>query len=78
MKAGHYILSDPEDKSQYSSAQRFTDNVMNPCLESTYNFLQHVVEQIIAMHKVSMVIFNILQANSWVPCMLMTDIYFGL
>lgn len=38
-----YRLVEPEDKSEYMSIQLYNDNVINPCLDSTYNFLKAVV-----------------------------------
>ncbi len=49
--AGRYLLSDPADRSQYTSAQLYHDNVMNPALESTYAFIERVVADLVAMHK---------------------------
>jgi hexosaminidase len=49
--AGQYLLSDPEDKSVYTSAQGYRDNVMNPALESTYAFVERVVADLVAMHR---------------------------
>ncbi len=49
--ARQYLLSDPDDRSQYTSAQGYHDNVMNPALESTYAFVERVVSDIVAMHK---------------------------
>ena len=50
--AGQFLLSDQEDMSKYISAQLFNDNAMNPCLESTYLFVEHLIEQTVEMHKV--------------------------
>ena len=49
-EAKQYLLSDPLDTSQYLSVQFFTDNAINPCLESTYEFLEHVVSSVRHMH----------------------------
>ena len=49
-EADQYLLSDPLDKSQYLSVQFFTDNAINPCLESTYEFLEHIVSSVREMH----------------------------
>ena len=49
-EADQYLLSDPLDTSQYLSVQFFTDNAINPCLESTYEFLEHVVNSIRHLH----------------------------
>jgi hexosaminidase len=49
--AGLYLLSDPGDRSVYTSAQGYHDNVMNPTLESTYRFVERVVGDLVAMHR---------------------------
>jgi hexosaminidase len=48
--AEKYLLTDFKDTSQYVSVQLFNDNTINPCLESTYNFISHVIEAIVRMH----------------------------
>jgi hexosaminidase len=48
--AAKYLLNDFEDQSKYSSAQYFTDNVINPGLDSTFSFIDHVVAQVVALH----------------------------
>jgi hexosaminidase len=48
--ARRYLLSDPEDRSEYTSAQLYHDNVMNPALESTYAFIERVVGDLVAIH----------------------------
>ena len=50
-KADKYLLSEPGDTSQYLSIQMFRDNALNPCLNSTYNFVQHVLLTLIDIHK---------------------------
>jgi hexosaminidase len=49
--AKRYLLSDPEDRSEYTSAQLYHDNVMNPALPSTYAFVERVVEDLVALHR---------------------------
>ncbi|NYE59174.1 hexosaminidase [Duganella sp. 1224] len=49
--AANYLLSDPDDKSEYKSPQLYTDHVINPGLESSYTFIDHVITQIVAMHR---------------------------
>ncbi|XP_020912807.1 uncharacterized protein LOC110250538 [Exaiptasia diaphana] len=49
-QANKYLLSDPQDTSKYLSVQFFTDNAINPCLESTYEFFEHIVFQVRDMH----------------------------
>jgi hexosaminidase len=46
-----YALSDPDDRSVYTSVQGYPDNVMNPALESTYQFIARVVGDLAAMHR---------------------------
>jgi hexosaminidase len=49
--AAKYLLNDFDDRSSYSSAQYYSDNVINPGLDSTFTFIDHVVAQIAAMHR---------------------------
>jgi hexosaminidase len=49
--ADKFLLNDLEDRSSYRSAQYFTDNVINPGLDSTFTFIEHVVAQIVALHR---------------------------
>src|SRR2546430_7468163 len=46
-----YRLNDPDDRSVYTSAQGYHDNVMNPALESTYRFVERVVGDLVAIHR---------------------------
>lgn len=46
-----YLLTDFEDTTFYTSAQRYHDNTANPCMESTYRFVQVVINELIAMYK---------------------------
>jgi hexosaminidase len=48
--AGEFRLLDPGDTSQHASVQGYTDNLVNPCLESTYAFLTKVVGEVRAMY----------------------------
>ena len=45
-----YRLRDPQDTSVHRSVQGYTDNLVNPCLESTYTFLTKVVHEVRAMY----------------------------
>ncbi|MTW11112.1 family 20 glycosylhydrolase [Pseudoduganella eburnea] len=49
--AGQFLLNDLEDRSEYRSAQEYNDNVINPGLESSYTFIEHVVKQVAALHR---------------------------
>ncbi|RKY56754.1 MAG: beta-N-acetylhexosaminidase [Candidatus Neomarinimicrobiota bacterium] len=46
-----YLLTDFEDTTYYTSAQRYHDNTANPCMESTYRFAQVVIDELVAMYK---------------------------
>ena len=48
---GQYLLSDSADRSVYTSAQGWHDNVMNPVLESTYRFIERVVGDLVTIHR---------------------------
>src|SRR2546428_12086665 len=48
-----YRLNDPDDRSVYTSAQGYHDNVMNPVLESTYGFIERVVGDLVTLHRES-------------------------
>lgn len=48
--AEQYRLVDPLDDSKYLSVQNFNDNAINPCIESTYSFIEKVVKEIKNMH----------------------------
>jgi hexosaminidase len=49
--AAQFRLDDPADRSEYESAQSFNDNVMNPGLESTYAFIDHVLGDVAEMYR---------------------------
>jgi len=49
--ATRYLLSDFDDKTQYRSIQNYTDNTINVCMESSYAFVDRVLEDLIALHK---------------------------
>lgn len=46
-----YLLSDPADRSVYSSPQLYNDNVLNPGMSGTYAFVERVIGDVVAMHK---------------------------
>lgn len=49
--AREFLLTDFEDRSRYRSIQGYTDNVVNVCLESTYRFVETVVDDIASMYR---------------------------
>ena len=48
--ATQYLLTDFGDKPDYLSAQLFTNNTINPCMDSAYTFLQHIMSKLKVMH----------------------------
>lgn len=46
-----YLLSEPEDVSEYNSAQDYTDNALNVAFPSTYAFLEKVFDGIIGLYR---------------------------
>ncbi len=50
-KAKEFLLSDPDDKSNYMSVQMFKGNVVNPCMDSTYHFIEHVIAKLVEIHE---------------------------
>ena len=48
--ATQYRLVDPNDTSKHTSVQGYTDNFLNPCLDSTYAFLTKVVQEVKARY----------------------------
>ena len=51
VEAEKYLLTDPDDESEYYSAQGFTDNIMNVCRESSFTFYEKVIDEIYLMYK---------------------------
>jgi hexosaminidase len=49
-EASRYRLLDPNDTSAHRSVQSYTDNLVNPCIESTYRFLGKVAGEVAAMY----------------------------
>ena len=49
--AAQYLLNDLDDRSVYSSPQMLGDNVINPGHASSYTFIDHVVREVVALHR---------------------------
>ena len=49
-EAAEFLLTDPDDTSVYRSIQHYSDNTINPCLESAYTFIAKVVDALQAIH----------------------------
>ena len=61
-EAEKYLLSDPDDKSEYYSAQGFDDNIACICRESAFTFYEKVIDEIYLMYQeagVEMVKFGV-------------------
>lgn len=50
-QAEQYLLTEFADNSQYRSIQHYNDNTLNPCMESTYRFVDKVLSELIVMHQ---------------------------
>lgn len=50
-EAKTYLLSDGDDKTIYSSVQYYDDNTLNVCMESTYRFVDKVIDEIAKLHQ---------------------------
>jgi hexosaminidase len=50
-EAEHFLLYDPNDQSKYSTSQYWNDNIIDPSLPSTYNFIETVISDIVELYK---------------------------
>jgi len=48
-----FQLSNPEDKYLYLAIKGQRDTVINPCLNSTYRFVELIINHLISLHKVN-------------------------
>ncbi len=62
-EANEYRLIDPEDKSEYLSAQLYKDNVVNVSRESTFRFFEKVVDEIGKMYEEAGLVMDIFHAG---------------
>lgn len=49
--ANEYRLVDPKDTTVYSSIQYYDDNTLNVCMESTFHFVDKVIDEIAKLHQ---------------------------
>ena len=49
--ASEFLLSDFDDQSEYQSAQGYGDNSLCLCQESTFTFLEKVIDEVVAIYK---------------------------
>ena len=57
------LLSDPLDSSIYKSVQGYDDNVICVCKESVYQFIEHVISDIVSMYQEAEVPLNIVHTG---------------
>ena len=50
VKAEEFLLTDFDDKTEYLTVQMFSDAAINPCMNSTYRFVEAVLDALIDMH----------------------------
>ena len=50
-EAAAYLLTDPNDKSEYLTVQNYNDNSMDVCLDSSYNFIDKVLYEMQVMYR---------------------------
>ncbi len=61
-EAREYRLHDPDDKSKYNSAQGFQDNVICVAQESSYHFVEKIVQSLVDIYReadVPLIMFHI-------------------
>jgi hexosaminidase len=51
LSAMEYYLIDPDDTLEVESVQKWRNNVVNVCMESTYHFCEKIFDELIAMHE---------------------------
>jgi hexosaminidase len=49
--AERYRLVEPGDTTRYSSVQHYDDNTLNVCIDSTYRFIDTVIDAIAGLHR---------------------------
>lgn len=50
-EAAEYLLTDFNNTSVYATVQYYDDNTINACMESSYTFIEKIMDEMIAMHK---------------------------
>jgi len=51
--AKQYLLHDVEDSTEYQSIQFYNDNTINACMESSYDFIAKVFDELKIMHEMA-------------------------
>ncbi|TRY29830.1 family 20 glycosylhydrolase [Aliiglaciecola sp. M165] len=52
-EASKFLLDDENDLTEYHSVQFYSDNTINPCQESSYRFIDKVLDELIEMHQIA-------------------------
>ncbi|RHW17224.1 beta-N-acetylhexosaminidase [Sphingomonas gilva] len=50
-EAARYRLVEPADTTEYRSIQNYDDNTLNVCIDSTYRFLDTMIDEVAALHR---------------------------
>ena len=58
VEANKYVLVDRQDTTRYESVQFYSDNTINPCLDSTYTFIDTIMTSVKALHEQAQVPLN--------------------
>ncbi len=61
--ANEFRLIDPDDESEFTSAQSYTDNVVNVARESVYRFYEKVLDGLVEMYREAGAPFNMLHTG---------------
>jgi hexosaminidase len=62
-EANEYRLIDPDDRSEYLSAQGYKDNVVSVARESTYRFYEKVVDEMAKMYQQAGLTMDVIHAG---------------
>jgi len=62
-EAKKYLLHDFDDTSEYSSAQNFSDNIVCVCQESTYDFVEKVIDEVVKIFEEANVPLNTIHSG---------------
>ena len=57
-QANEFRLVEPSDTTEYRSIQHYNDNTLNVCIDSTYRFIDKILDEVSELHKQAGVAFN--------------------
>ncbi|WP_160154631.1 family 20 glycosylhydrolase [Microbulbifer sp. ALW1] len=52
-KANEFRLIDPEDNTDFLSVQFYNDSYVNPCIDSSYHFVEKLIREVQQMHAIA-------------------------